>query len=320
MRNAASLLPGPVAPGEIVILSGAGIDSHVSVLFDGVPAPLLNSSLNQVSLVVPYRLYGKTSVVVRVTQGGQPVSEFPLAVAEASPAIFSMDGTATGPGAILNQDSTVNSASNPAGRESIVSVFTTGAGQTDPPGVDGQTAADVLPKPLLPVSVRIGGLDAEVLDAVATPGLVAGVLQVDCRVPANSPSGSQVPIVLTVGKTDSPPGVTLAVAASSAEYVPAPAVSLHGFGVRTERVVTRHSASLSWTASVSPNVTGYNAYRGTASGGPYTKLTSSPVIPTSYTDSTVQSGKTYYYVTTAVDSNNLESAYSNEAKAIIPSP
>jgi uncharacterized protein (TIGR03437 family) len=89
--------------------------------------------------------------------------------------------------------------------------FATGAGQTDPPGADGQIAGDTLPKPLLPVTVQIGGLDAKVLYAGAAPGLVAGVLQVNCIVPSDSPSGYAVPIMLTVGNISSPAGVTLAI-------------------------------------------------------------------------------------------------------------
>jgi hypothetical protein len=81
-----------------------------------------------------------------------------------------------------------------------------------------------------------------------------------------------------------------------------------------------HSASLNWTASTSSNVTGYNVYRAAQSGGPYTKLTSSPVAGTSYTDVTVQAGQSYYYVTTAVDSSSNESVYSNQATAAVPSP
>ena len=76
--------------------------------------------------------------------------------------------------------------------------------------------------------------------------------------------------------------------------------------------------TLNWTASTSSNVTGYNVYRATRSGGPYTKLTSAPVAGTSYTDVTVQGGQTYYYVTTAVDSGNNESVYSNQVTAVVP--
>jgi hypothetical protein len=81
-----------------------------------------------------------------------------------------------------------------------------------------------------------------------------------------------------------------------------------------------HSVSLNWVASTSVNVAGYNVYRGTASGGPYTKLTSSLAQGTSYTDNNVQAGKTYYYVATAVDGNSRESTYSTQAKAVVPSP
>jgi uncharacterized membrane protein len=75
--------------------------------------------------------------------------------------------------------------------------------------------------------------------------------------------------------------------------------------------------ALSWTASTSPGIAGYNMYRSTTSGGPYTKLNSSLISTTSYNDQTVQSGLTYYYVATAVNSQGEESAYSNQASASV---
>ena len=78
-----------------------------------------------------------------------------------------------------------------------------------------------------------------------------------------------------------------------------------------------HSAALSWTASTS-TVSGYNVYRGTVSGGPYTLINPSLVTGLSYTDTTVQSGLTYYYVTTAVDSSGVQSVDSNQVTAVIP--
>jgi fibronectin type 3 domain-containing protein len=76
--------------------------------------------------------------------------------------------------------------------------------------------------------------------------------------------------------------------------------------------------ALAWTASTSA-VSGYNVYRGTTPSGPYaTKLNSSLVGSIQFTDSTVTAGQTYYYVVTAVDSNNVESTFSNQATAIIP--
>jgi hypothetical protein len=76
--------------------------------------------------------------------------------------------------------------------------------------------------------------------------------------------------------------------------------------------------SLTWLASTTPSVAGYNIYRASVSGGPYTKLNTSLISTTAYVDSSVENGKTYYYVATAVDSSGLESAYSNQAMASIP--
>ena len=85
---------------------------------------------------------------------------------------------------------------------------------------------------------------------------------------------------------------------------------------RTGVASIQHSVDLSWNASTS-TVSGYNVYRSTVSGSSYTKINSSLVTALNYTDSTVQNGTTYYYVTTAVDSSG-KSAYSNAASAIIP--
>jgi len=81
-----------------------------------------------------------------------------------------------------------------------------------------------------------------------------------------------------------------------------------------------HTVVLSWAASTSSNVSSYNVYRGTTSGGPYTEVGSVPEPTTTYTDTSVTDGQTYYYVTTTVNSSNQESSYSNQAKAVIPPP
>ncbi len=85
----------------------------------------------------------------------------------------------------------------------------------------------------------------------------------------------------------------------------------------TVNAAVQHSVALTWDASTS-TVVGYNVYRGTASGGPYTQINPSLVAALDYTDSTVQDSTTYYYVTTAVDSGGNESIYSNEAPAVVP--
>ena len=92
-------------------------------------------------------------------------------------------------------------------------------------------------------------------------------------------------------------------------------VGLSGTGT----VAVAHSVDLAWSASKS-TVSGYNIYRGTQSGGPYTRINSGLQAGTSYTDSSVQSGLNYFYVVTAVDSQGRESLNSNEVTAVIPTP
>jgi len=90
-------------------------------------------------------------------------------------------------------------------------------------------------------------------------------------------------------------------------------VTLSGTGLAP----VQHSATLSWNASTS-TVSGYNVYRSTVSGSAYTKINSSLIAGLSYSDSTVQGGTTYFYVTTSIDSSGNESNYSNEVQALIP--
>jgi hypothetical protein len=99
---------------------------------------------------------------------------------------------------------------------------------------------------------------------------------------------------------------------SNASNSPA-SVTLSGIGVQS----VSHSVTLTWTASTSV-VTGYNVYRSSISGGPYTKLNSTLIAATTYDDTAVQSGQTYFYVVTSVDSSNVESADSSEVSATIP--
>jgi TolB protein len=97
-----------------------------------------------------------------------------------------------------------------------------------------------------------------------------------------------------------------------------PAVaSLSGIGVATQQ----HLVDLNWEGSTSTEVIGYYVYRSTTAASGYSKLNASGAAPTTtYTDGTVQSGITYYYVVTAVDGSANESAYSNQAIAVIPIP
>lgn len=82
-----------------------------------------------------------------------------------------------------------------------------------------------------------------------------------------------------------------------------------------------HSVILTWDPSSSPSAVGYHVFRSATSGGPYAVLNSSGLVSSlSYTDLTVQPGKTYYYTLTTVDGNGVESGFSGEVSATIPSP
>ena len=92
-------------------------------------------------------------------------------------------------------------------------------------------------------------------------------------------------------------------------------------GTNAPRGAHHHSVVLTWGASTSAHVVRYKVYRSGVSGGPYAPLKASlPTGTLTYTDTTVQVGRTYYYVVTAVDSQGRESAHSNEASALVPSP
>jgi hypothetical protein len=122
-------------------------------------------------------------------------------------------------------------------------------------------------------------------------------------------------VQFTVTFTPQSTGLKSGTASFVSDASNSPAVlSLNGTGTQP----AQHNVLLSWTASSSPDIDGYNVYRGETSGGPYAKLNSSLNSGTNYTDSTVANGTTYYYVTTAVNSNSQESPYSNQAQAIIP--
>src|SRR5262245_13137896 len=95
-------------------------------------------------------------------------------------------------------------------RGSVVVLFATGQGPSDPDWAEDVLAAEPLPKPVNLVKVTIGGQAGEILYAGAAPGM-AGVMQVNVRIPAGTKAGSTVPVVLSVGIASSQPGVTLAV-------------------------------------------------------------------------------------------------------------
>jgi uncharacterized protein (TIGR03437 family) len=110
----------------------------------------------------------------------------------------------------VNQNGTINSASAPAPRGSIVTLYLTGEGQTSPPGFDGKVTSAILPKPLAPVTVTIGGVSAAVQYAGEAPGLVSGVLQINATVPSTITPSLTTPVVVKIGGASTAAGVTIA--------------------------------------------------------------------------------------------------------------
>lgn len=222
--SGASFINSGLSPGLIFTLEGSGLGpavgqtmqleggrvatvlAGVEVLVDGVPAPLLYVQENQINAVAPYELANALGDIVntQVIYKGVGSNLIADTVVIATPAIFSLGN---GQGAILNQDNSVNGPGNPAAKGSIIQIFATGEGPVYPTGVDGEIAkgpAASLPHPILPVSVKIGGVAAKYTYAGTAPGSIEGLFLVTAKIPANVASGN-IPVVLIVGGTPSLP-------------------------------------------------------------------------------------------------------------------
>jgi uncharacterized protein (TIGR03437 family) len=233
VENGASDALGVVSPGEIVTFWGANLGptpgvrfqlstdgksipntlAGVTVLFDGTPATLLYVSAAQVNAIVPYGVAGNPNTVVTVQYQGQTSNAMTVAVQAATPGIFSQDSSGSGPGAILNWDSSLNTSLSPAAMGSAIQIFATGGGVTNPAQTDGALAPVTPPLPLLAMQpvVTIGGLPAKVDYAGAAPGEVAGLTQINAEVPAGVTPGLSVPVVVQIGNWRSQPGLTITV-------------------------------------------------------------------------------------------------------------
>jgi len=137
-----------------------------------------------------------------------------------------------------------------------------------------------------------------------------------------SANGIALPLSLAVGQSTS---FTVTFAPASAGSLSG-SVTVVGNAANSPMVIAlsgtgatavSHTVSLSWTPS-SSTYSGFNVYRGTSSGGPYTRVDTSMVSSTSYLDAGVSSGQAYYYVATEVDTTGTESGYSSEVSAVIP--
>jgi centrosomal CEP192-like protein/HYDIN/CFA65/VesB family protein/ASPM-SPD-2-Hydin domain-containing protein len=128
-------------------------------------------------------------------------------------------------------------------------------------------------------------------------------------------AGKSIPVTVTFTPQSSGTAAGTIAFASNASNSPTNE-SLTGNGTAPPQ----HNVNLNWNASTSTDVVGYNVYRSTIAGGPYTKINTALNPTTAFVDNSVQAGQTYYYVTTAVDGSGLESAHSNQVKTTIPTP
>jgi uncharacterized protein (TIGR03437 family) len=201
LNNPRDAPDGSVAPGELVTLFGTGFSGPgLKVTFDGFPAPVTYADSGQINAVVPFeagQANHPPTTLVSVQMGSQTYGPVELPVAPAMPAIFTV-----GPSnpfltpyvtqaAALNQDGSINSSANPAPAGSVVAVFMTGVGEYNPPLPDGSLGPlkPPFPTPVIPMSALVNSEPAEVLFAGQAPALIAGVVQVNVRIPRDIKSG-----------------------------------------------------------------------------------------------------------------------------------
>lgn len=246
--NSASFSADALAPGELVTIFGRdfgpdtlAVASPISgvlptqlsgtrVLFNNVAAPMIYAASGVVSAIVPFSVAPQTRADVVVEYQGQRSPPVSIFVAASAPGIFTIDGSGGGAAAVLNYDSvtgavSVNSPQNPAQRGGVISVYMTGAGKTVPPSNDGSVATGTgglsLPIEAGLDYVPFAGMDSttcksdrlcvpvEVLYAGPAPGIVAGVTQLNLRLPA-SVSGTRA-LAISAGGVWSQLNVTVSI-------------------------------------------------------------------------------------------------------------
>lgn len=224
--NAASYAANGVSPGEFVAIGGFNLGMIASpqlsggilpttlggatVTFDGISAPLVYTGPTQVNAIVPYEIAGHSNTTIVTTFGGASAS-VTVPVVNAVPALFTADASGSGQAAALNQDGSVNSPSNPANPGDVIVLYGTGEGLVTPTPVDGSTTGTPAATPQLPITVSIGGAPADVLYAAEAPGLAAGVIQINARIPAGLSYTHHTPVTWTEGGFTSQAGVTIAI-------------------------------------------------------------------------------------------------------------
>jgi uncharacterized protein (TIGR03437 family) len=212
--NAFSLLPGPVAPGEIVSIGVPGfvpsqpIDvgiyvqaplttnlGGVGITFDGVPAYMMSISNGTIVCIAPAGIAGQSSTAVQVSINGSVSNVLSVSVAPTALGLLSLDRSGKGQADAQNPDGTLNSPGNPAPRGTAVTIFFTGGGVTTPPETDGAVPGTPAIAPAAPVSSTCTLVHA-------LPGFVPGIFACYYPTPSN-PGGPQYTVSLGSGTSQS---------------------------------------------------------------------------------------------------------------------
>ncbi len=214
--NGASFASGePLAPGSIVSSFGFNLASgnnrpestplpttlgDVSLLVAGREAPLYFTGFSQVNAQLPFELEPATATEVIARVGNRFTVPQEIFVAAARPGLF-FNPSVSGPDRAIaqNQDFRLNTVRNPAARGSVVILYLTGSGAVEPPVASGAAAPDAEPlaRATLAASATIGGRPAGIRFLGLAPGFV-GLTQANLLVPADAPSGPDVPVVVTI--------------------------------------------------------------------------------------------------------------------------
>ncbi len=212
--NAAGFQSEVVAPGELINIEGVNLGpgtaviappgnlptslGGVQVTFDGTPAALSYVSANVLTAQAPFGLTPGAQTNMLVTYQNSTSDPVPLSVLSAVPGIYTQSGNAAGAVTAVNQDGSVNSATQPAARGSYVSFYAAGLGALTPALTNGQLApSSPLSKTSSPVSAVIDGYPANVTFAGAAPGY-AGLYQINVQIPLLAGSGAR-PLTIYVG-------------------------------------------------------------------------------------------------------------------------
>ena len=221
VTNLASGAGGPIAPGELVRISGLNFGwerraaaalapggalakdlAQAQVYFGALSAPVVSVANGQIVAQVPYAL-SPGNVRVQVQYKGRNSNAVLTAVADAAPGVVRAAGKQA---LVLNPNGRLNGAGAPASAGQLIRFFATGAGATAPASVDGALALNDAAAPVGTLKALFGGVagSVEMLSQV-----YPGMWQVGARVPDGAPLGDAVELALQVGGIASPPGATL---------------------------------------------------------------------------------------------------------------